>query len=524
MSVSFEKRPDGTNRRQTRAQKEQQEKKKFRTMTITVIAVLAVLFIAALFINSKFMRRTATAMTIGGVNFTAVDFDYFFNNAHSEYQNYVTQQMGDYASQMLPTNDKPLSSQIYDQSTGETWAEFFTEYSTQQMAQLVQYYNAAKAAGYTLPDDDRNAMENVISSMQQAAAANKSQYPTFDSFLQNIYGSNINEKSLRKIMEFIYTANSYSTHVQDSFTYSEDDLVNYYADNKDTLDIYTYRYFLVNAATVQQSDYPNDDDYQAAKDAALADASAQAAQITSGIKSEDDFIAAALAYDSSSYQAPDSTLKEYPGSYLGNTYGPWMQDSSRKYGDVTTADMTNGTYVVFYISRDSNQYNLAKIRKLQIKPDAVSADSYTDGENDPAYADAVAAADAAAKDKADNVYQQFIDNGATEDALAALMADNSDDTTAGGLYDNISKNASQNKTDQEIEDWIYADGRQPGDYSLIKTETDGYNIVYFVGFGEKFCDFLADNAMRNRDYTAWKAGLATADSVKRWGFVLTQHQ
>ena len=524
MSATFDKKADAASRRQGRIQKEQQEKRKMRIIAVTVVVVLLVLFVCALVANSKFLRRSMTALTIGNVNFTAVDYDYFFNNSYRDYQNYINQQMGDYASQMLPSTDTPLSSQIYDQQTGETWADFISEYAISQMQQLAQYYDAAKAdVNYTLPDSERAAIDQEITNLKQAAESYSSMYSSFDDLIRKLYGDNINEKSLRKITEFVHTANAYSTYIQDSFTYTPDQLTAYYADNKGMLDVYTYRYFLVNADTVTKTDYATDDEYQAAQDAAQAAARDKATQIAAGIKTEDDFIAAALAYDPVANKDPSSTLKSYPGSWLGSYYGPWMRDNEHSYGDITTADMTTGTYVVFFISRDSNDYPLAQMRQILIKRDTVNASDYENGTDDPGYIEALNTADAAAKQRADDVYKQFVDGGATEDKLIELMADNSDDTTAGGLYDSISKNESHNKMDQEIEDWLFADGRKPGDYQMIRTDADGYHIVYFIGYGEKFCDYLADNEMRNNDYKAWQDSLAAVTPVKHWAFRLKQN-
>ena len=103
------------------------------------------------------------------------------------------------------------------------------------------------------------------------------------------------------------------------------------------------------------------------------------------------------------------------------------------------------------------------------------------------------------------------------------MADYPDDTTEGGFYDKISKSASQNKMVPEIEDWLFADGRQYGDYELIRTEDYGYHLVFFMGYGERLCDFLADSGMRTRDYNAWKESLAPVEATKRWAFTLTSN-
>lgn len=519
MSVSFDKKADGAARRQARIQKEQKEKKKIRIITISVVTVLVLLFAGALFLNSKYARRNLDALTIGGVKFTAVDFDYFYNASYQQFRKSMTDQWGDYADSLLPDPEKSLSSQVYDPNTGETWAEFFVDYAMKQMTETVQYYNAAKEAGYVLPDEERTAMDNDITEFKQYVEL----YSTFDSYLQKLYGMNINESCFRKINEFINTANSYCEYKHDSFSYNAGTIADYYLENSDMLDIYTYRYFLVNMETVTESDYENTDEYEAAKEAALNEASERAALIAADIETEDDFINAAREYNETSYEDPDSTLHSYPGSWLGSYYGPWMRDNVHEYGDITTSDMSNGTYIVFFIGRDDNSYRMTEMRQILISRGAVDPDDYDEGENDPAYIEAVEAADTEARERAENTYNTFIDGGATEALLIDMLEDYSDDKTEGGFYDQISKDGNQNKMVPEIEDWLFENGRAYGDYALIRTADYGYHLVFFMGYGEKYSDFLADHEMRDKDYSAWKEGLPEAEAVRHWAFTLTQH-
>lgn len=517
MSGSFDKRSDGAARRQARIQKEQKEKRKIRIITVSVVIVLALLFIGALFLNSKVTRRNITAVTVGGVSFTPVEFDYFLNTAYQEYKNMVNEQMGSYASSMLPSTTSPLTSQIFDEDTGQTWADYIYDYAIIQMSELVQYFNEAKAAGYVLPDDERETMNSQITDFKQYIEL----FQSFDAYIQGIYGSNINESSFRRLNEFITTATSYSKFKHDSFTYSTDEKVNYYHENRDTLDVFTYRYFIIYAETVTQADYDTDEAYDAAKEAALADASEKAALIAAEIVTEEDFINAARDLNESQYIDADSTLHSYPGSWLGSYYGPWLRESERAYGDVTTADMTSGTYVVFFNDRDNNNYNMTEMRQILMLREKIDPEDYEEGEEDPAYLEAIADADVDAAQRAEAAYEKFLSDGATEAALMSMMEEYSDDSTEGGFYSDISKNPNQNKMVKEIEDWLFEDGRQYGDYAMIQTEDYGYHLVFFMGFGENCSEFLADDEMRDNDYSAWKESLPAVEATKHWAFILT---
>ena len=529
MSGSFDRKSSGADRRQARIQKEQKEKKKTRIIAVSVTVVLALLFLGAAFLNSKYIRRNMTAATIGDVNFTAVEFDYFFKIFHQEYENWVNEQFGEMAgmSGMLPQSGVSLSKQIYDEETGETWADYITEYAVSQLSVMVQYYSAAKAAGYVLPDEMRAELDDQIAYVKMYAEIYG--FPSFDYFLQQNYGINMNEKCYRKISEFIFTANAFSENVRDLPEYSQAALESHYNENRDTLDIFTFRYILVGSETVLKDDFDTDEEFDAAKEAALEEARQQAALIAAGIETEDDFINAAREYDEESFDDPDSTLRSYPGSWLGSYYGPWMREGERVYGDLTNEDMTSGTYIVFFISRDDNSYRMTEMRQILILREDVHDEYFGDEEHDHDHEDdagfleALEWADAEARGRADVVMNLFREGGATESRLLELMADYSDDTTEGGFYDNIHKDpTTQGKMVQEIEDWLFDESRQYGDYEMIETEAYGYHLVFFMGHGDRYCDVLADNEMRTNDYNAWQEGLAPVEFSKRWAFFFTE--
>ena len=90
-------------------------------------------------------------------------------------------------------------------------------------------------------------------------------------------------------------------------------------------------------------------------------------------------------------------------------------------------------------------------------------------------------ANAAAKEEAQKLYDQWQADGGTEEAFAALATANTDDTAtaaSGGLCANI----APGDTVTAFNDWIFAEGRQAGDCELVETEF-GWHVVYFVQEG-----------------------------------------
>ena len=521
MSGVFDKKADKANRREERTRKEIQEKKKVRLITVIVIIVFALMLSGALFINSRYVRRSLTAITIGGVDFTAAEFDYFYNSAVNEYTEYMNSQFGEYAASYTPATDRPHSSQVRDDETGETWADFFINYTIEQVSEQVKYYNAAKAAGFVMTSEDRESMESELADFRMYAEMYG--YPSLDSFLQAIFGVNMNETVLRSVVEFINTGVSYGRHVFNSLVYSDEQIAEHYYGNRDNFDSFTYRYFLIMADNVVREDFDTEEEYEEAEEAALAEALAEADRIAVEIFSEDDYIAAAREFDEVEFGEPDSTLRTYPGSWLAGPYKDWMLDDGRQYGDVASIEATTGAYVIFFIERDPNEYRMVSMRQILILPEDIGPEMFVDGEESPAYPEALEFADNVARERAEAVMALFIEGGATEDALIELMAEHSDDPTEGGFYDLITKNSANNKMVPEIEEWLFDPARQAGDYELIKTEAYGYHFVFFVEHGERYCDFLAKNAMTDNDFREWTESLPDVDFEKRWAFMFTQN-
>lgn len=533
MSGTEARKTSGSGRREARALQESKEKRKIKLTATIVIVVMVLLFLGALFINSKYIRRLMTAVTIEGVKFSAAEFDYYYNNAVYEYSSIMSEQMGDYASEYLPTNDRPHSSQIKDEETGETWASFFGMIAMERLSELVSYHKDAERNGYVMTEETRNNVEEEVASLKATAEMYGGQYSNFNTFLQEFYGASINEKTFRKIAEFIDTAAAYAEHVHDSFTYTPQSLKDYYAEKKDSLDIISYRYFLITAESVDESEFDSTDEYETAKETALTDALEKAAEVAESIESEEDFIAAAREYNEDAYEDEDSTFYKTMGENLSASLRPWLIEAEREHADATAIEMTTGAYVVLFVSRDDNNYPMVEMRQLLfLREDTDPEDFYEYDEIDPeefffdedAYDQAVELRDGLARARAYEAYDIFVAGGATEAKLLEMLEEYSDDETEGGFYNQITTYEYQNKLVPEIEEWLFDPERQVGDYEMIKTEDFGYHLIYFTGYGELFCDSIAESRMRESDYNEWKENLPAPESEERWGMILTQRR
>ena len=522
MSDMFETKTDKASRKLERTKKEEKARRKTRTIAITIIVVLVLVSAAAILVNSSFIRRTLPVVTIDGVDFTTTEFEFFFNSELMEYNNMMAQFQG--MGIEMPDPGRPLSSQIRDEESGETWADIITEMAFTRMTNIVSLYNAAKAAGFELPYENYEEIENDISMI--AVQAMMSGFPTTDSFLQQMFGNSINESTYREILEFSMLAASYGEYVRESFSYSAQEITGYYEENKDDLDVFSFRLMYINPEVLNYDDFASDEAYEEALETATADAHERAAHImTGGIESAEDFIAAAQE-ESGNTADWIAEVQFRMGENLDDVFRDWLMDEERIYGDIAAFDNDTGSTIIYFVARDDNSYQTVGMKQILIIREQVDPEEFPLGEDDMGYIRAVENAEAQARERADTVYSLFDSAGRSVNALNDLIDDFSDDNTEGGEYSEIAKFSYQSshfqamKVVPEIEEWLFDESRVVGDSEMIRTEAFGYHLIYFTGFDAVFSELIADDRMRTRDHTEWLDGLTVGEPRKHFAFIL----
>lgn len=518
MSASQEKkvrqqlREEGKDKRQI-AQEEIERAQKRRHRTGVVTGIIAVVLIVALFIfSSNLPYTTISAVTIGDTGYSAAEYSFFYK---LNYNNFVNQ-YGSYLSMMGLDTTKSLDSQQY--TDDQTWAQYFQEAAQTSMKEMTALYDDAIKNGFTLSDEDKTSLDSTITSMQSGYA--DAGFASADKYLTSVYGKGCTVKLVSSLVEKYYIAQGYSKQKNDSLTYTDDQLKAYYTENKNTLDQYTYIASLVDgsvkiaAATdtadasaspaVSPSPSPATD---AEKAAAMEKAKGIADAIVADVTTEDEFKQAVLAQTQA--EATESTTQ---GSSLNEKYADWMKDASRKAGDTTVVATDTGYYAVYYISRDSADYKTVNVRHILIKAVAGTDGTYSDE------------AKATAKKKAEALLAEWSAGAATQDSFAELATANTEDTgssATGGLYENVAKD----KMIASFNDWIYAADRKAGDTGIVYAERaasseggsdgySGYHVIYFVGEGKTNSDTLSEDALRTKDFTAWKDALLANYEIK----------
>lgn len=568
MSASTEKknrqaaREAGTDKKTLAAQAEAKKKARSKLRwTLGTIGVV-ILIAAILFLNSSFLYTGTTALTIGGEGFSPARVSYSYANQYYTWAN----QYGSYASLFgLDTSAgiAGLGSQSCPMLEGGTWRDYFLDAASQELTQTKALLDYAAEKSITLDEDEIAQVDAGFEGLDEYVKGLG--YGSVDKFFAASYGTGVTKALVRQAGLDSALASKVLTQMSDSFQYTDAELEEYYKGLEGASDIFGLAYYYVAAETVETtaedgtaSSAPTEETLAAAKataDAILAayesgfapagpvtgdepvtgEAAGEDEAVTGEAAAEDETVtgeaaaedkaaeplrfgdaamdAAADRFDEAVASQVDgarstrsSTTK---GSSLG-AYKDWMT-GSRQLGDAAVIENDgSGYYVVLFLSRDDNHYPLAQVRHILVKAEADESGAYTEE------------AKAAAREKAEEIYAQWQAGDKTEDSFAALANEMSEDAgsnTRGGLYDAVAKNQMV----KEFDAFCFG-GHKPGDTAIVYGETSsyaGYHIMYYVGEGQLYSDYIAESAMRSEALQAWLTELSSGyEAVTGFGYRL----
>ena len=154
MSASKKKklRSEGTEKLTERQLNEQKEAKKLKLYSIAFVVVLVVLIAIAVTVGirrsieaSGTHEKNTVAATIGEHSLSNAELSYYY----IDYVNNYANTYGNYLSMFGLNTSESLDKQVYNEETGETWADNFIKESTNSAQSILALADAAEAEGYT---------------------------------------------------------------------------------------------------------------------------------------------------------------------------------------------------------------------------------------------------------------------------------------------------------------------------------------------------------------------------------------
>lgn len=516
--------------------KELKEKKQLKTYTLTfaVIMALVVAIVLGVVLSTPIsgaIDRGTHAITVGDHKLSTTDFSYFFVDAVSNYRSRVYNtyysMYGDYWSLFLGFDtSKPLDEQVYDQTEGTTWADYFMDQAIESAKSTYGLYDKAVAENYKLTDDEQKNADSYMDNLKAYAS-----YLNFDSanaYLRATYGDGANAKTFQEYYKVTTLASSYLNAYAESLEYTDEE---YRAHEKGSFNNYssftyaTYQVKVSDYLGTGEKDENNNVTYtDEQKKNALEAAKKDVQKLLDSNATDVLLLNKAIAGLGVNKDKKDVKCTENKNVLYGKVSNDdiqrWVGHADRESGDLTSVEVTTSKtnddksktletdsfYIVLFLERDDNNTNLIDVRHILVK-----FKGGTKGENgNTVYSDKE-------KDAAKKTAQEILDswkNGETadEDSFAALAKDKSEDTGSkanGGLYEKVYPGYMV----ENFNDWCFDQARKAGDTGLVETEY-GYHVMYFVKSHDiTYRNQMIKNELVNEDTTEWHDAITEAVTV-----------
>ena len=497
MSASTEKklrreaREAGIDKKAEAAKAAAEKKAKTNRRWTLVGAGVAVLVIVALLLGSG-LPYMSTAYTVGNEKFSASEVNYHYGSQFNSFAN----QYGSYASIFgLDISNGPVGledQECYMMAEGGSWKDYFLDAAKNAMIQTVALKAYADEHGITVSDEEIADVASYFEGLEESVTAYG--YSTVDQFFAANYGAGVDKDMVYEGFVDSALCAKVIDEVSAGFTYTEAELEEQYKSYNGEQDIYEYLYYFVAAETVETEGEDGETTSEVTEDTLKAAQTKAEAVVEAFAKAEGEdleakFNEAILSVDVNGY----ATEQRSSGASI-IAAKDWMLDSARQAGDISSElnSTETGYYVVVFAEHDDNHYNMAQVRHILVKALADENGVYTDE------------AKAAAKADAEAILAEFLAGDKSEESFAALAEIYSEDEGSylnGGLYDNVAKGQMV----EEFDAFCF-EGHKKGDTAVVYGESSayaGYHVMYFVGEGQQYSDYIAETDLRNAATSAW---------------------
>lgn len=374
-----------------RQQQEQKEAKKLKRNTIIFVTVIGLVLLAFVGIlvyqwitSNGIFEKATTAATVNGTEINSVEMNYYYVDTALEQCNqlysYASYFGGDLSTMGLDTS-KPLSKQVYNEESGQTWADYILELAIDNAQHDYALAAAAKKAGYELSDEDQQTLKTYSKNMDANAKALG--YESADQLLAQQYGNGAEKDTYLAYLKRGMIANGYYNEYSDSLSF--DDAAIRERDEKNPLNYnsYDYSYYYVNYSNYLEGGTENDEgetEYSADEEnAARAKAKEIADQLaTAGSLDELDAAVKELEVNGAKNQKLTTAHKTLY-TKITASHQEWVAAEDRQEGDITVIEnkstaaegeeaLINGYYVLCYEGMSTNDLGkMSSVRHLLVE-------------------------------------------------------------------------------------------------------------------------------------------------------------
>ncbi len=514
------------------------------TIVIILIIVGGLLLLAVQTLGkSGILLRAKTVAKSDNFEVSGTMMQYAVMTEYNTYVNTVQQQYGITAEQMGFGNGKKLSE--IKQGEG-TWLDYFTSSAKTTVEQMLVYAEAAKAAGYTLSDEDKTNIDSNISTFKLLA----SYYGmSADAYISSTYGQGVKEKDIRAFLEISTVAERYSTDMAQELEdgIKTEDVDKFYEENKKDYTIFDVISYSekINITTEGKSEEQIKSEKDALKTALEKLTTAKTSEEFKAILCE------IKGIENPADKKDGETAGEEKAPETGETEAEDGNDSEEeKEDDEKTAldDVKEATVAIGDVSGDIKEWIFEEKDGALVRvngeskifeentenkgtgeeAEVVKSHDYTvtvyvvlsDGKRDEAMTKDVAhilfktdtygTADKALTE-AEKILEEYNKGDKTKESFEKLGEEYTEDSNV--TYENVRRGDMV----EEFENWIYDENRKAGDVGIVETEY-GQHIMYFVGDGDAHwyadCFDAYFEKLAESKYDEFKAKYAVSYSEK----------
>lgn len=471
--------------------------------TICILLVVGVVLYGAGNILTKVFclpQKILTVATYGDEKINVAEYNYYYMGLYNQIASYAQQidsyygsGYGVYYTGFDITADPADQEYIGEDAPEgvETWADYFKLMAPEKAFIQKSIYeeamsDEAKKAGFELTEEQQTEINNSIEETITTLTTSAEEYDySLDNYIAKSCGEGLTEKSYRELIERDLVVEQYLTWYQENIaeTTTEDDVKEYYKNNKADFDYADARLFAISYAEAEEGTESEDPVYTKAQ------AKERANEFKGKVTDEASFVKLAKEYaapsQAESFEEDSATLAENllesSISESAGSVAKWLFDAERKTGDITVIDeeASEMYYVVYVISPAAPDKQTAGADVRHILVEAATSAEDSEGNTVDLSDEKIEENFAAAKKEAEKILKEWKDGDATEESFAALATEKTDDTGSaetGGLYEDITSTSSYVP---EFLNWAL-DSHKVGDTGIIKTDY-GYHIMYFVG-------------------------------------------
>lgn len=333
-----------------RRKQQEKEKRNQKILRISSIAILICLVAAIGFsiVNSVLNRKRTLSdiyVKVGEHQLTKLEYDYYSDSVVNNY-------LSSYGA-ILPYMGLDTTKDFADQQYTDTmtWKDFFDQMAVQQITEVKAMADDAAAKGFVYDD-----AEDYAAYMEQLKAGADNAGVSLSKYIKSIYGDYATESRLEPFARETLLAAAYYESLMEQNKPSQEEVEQYYQENKQDYDTIDYKSFAVTADAAEDA---SEEEIAAAMEKASAAAEEMKERREAGEKFEVLCKEFANEEQAADYEDPsEEKALTLEGSYssMSSSYADWLYEEARQAGDVTVVEdsVNNQYYVVEFVGRNAD--------------------------------------------------------------------------------------------------------------------------------------------------------------------------